>query len=1031
MSVVGVSSCEPLFAASAAAQGLWVAQSVIGPSPVFTIGQVLEFTTAPDTTRLVGAATAAAAEADLLSARFIDDDSGPHYRLGDPIPVRHIDLGADPRALAQHCADAVGRPIDPVAGPCAEISILTAGASTGLLVVAHHLVLDAYGLGLLVRRIGRLYDDPTDTHALRPVTGLPAGIDAPRADDQEFWARELTGVAGPLTLSGTPRGHRIAARVHTRRSVIAGAGALARTPASLTAVVAAFCARRADTDDVVLGFPMMNRLGSPAAASACSTVNVIPLRIAAAGSSTLEEIGAHVTEQIRAVGPHARYRGEQIVRDLRHRGVDGANGPTLNIKPFSSTVTIGGHAATIRSLARGPVVDMAITCADIDGDLEIMVDADTELYDEAAVEEICAELTEAVTAVATTPELTGKPIGAWHLAADRARATAITADDERTRRPIGTTRLVDRALAHPDDTVALVFGAEQVRVADLRRRVDALAGRLGVLGPEDIVAVALPRGIDLIVALLAVHRSGAAFLPLDPGFPADRLAATLADAGPVAVLEPGPDGIAIGRPDGADPSRADRDVVPSHDLRSPAYVIYTSGSTGTPKGVVLDHRALLNFTEDMIDLLGYRPGRSVLAVTTISFDIAILETLVPLAAGATVVLATADDVHDPDRLARIVTTHGVDVMQATPSLWSALLESGHGSALAGVDVLVGGESVPAELAAELAGHAASVRNMYGPTETTIWSTTAPLTGHDVPIGEPIANTGVRLLDSALRPVGDGRVGELYLSGDGLARGYHGKPDLTFARFVADPFGPPGARMYRTGDLARRGADGVLYCLGRTDHQVKIRGFRIELGDVDTALAQHDSVDRAVTTAFDGRLVAFIKPAAGHEVDVRELRAHLTDRLPDYMIPAAVMAVDEFPLTPNGKVDRRALPRPVFGSPAGDSRPPATDTERALAQAFSEVLGVPAVGADDDFFLLGGDSLTAVRVVTRLARDGLRITPIELFDNPTVAGLATVATTVATARPDPDAARPADGEFALTTAGIGADELDDLADGDLL
>ncbi|MGV9670960.1 amino acid adenylation domain-containing protein [Gordonia sp. NPDC003504] len=1046
MSVACAPSHEPSFPASAAAQGLWAAQSVIGPSPVFTIGQLLEFDTRPDAARLIAAATAAAREADLLSARFSDDNGELRFHLGEPIEVRQVDLGPDPSALNSVATTAVGRPIDPAIGPCAEISVLTAGNRLGLLIVAHHMVLDAYGLGLLVRRIARLYDDLTDPQTLRPITDLPAGVDDARPGDREFWERELADASGPVTLAKAPRGHRIARRVRTERVVVGGAGSLTRTPAVLAALIAAHCARLVDSDEVILGFPMMNRLGSPAAMCACSTVNVIPLRVPTHRHSTLSEVATDVAGRIATVSAHARYRGEDIVRDLRRRGIDGVIGPTLNIKPFSPTAAIGGHVAVIRSLARGPVVDVAITCADLDGDLEIVLDADADLYDNADVADICSGIGAFVAAATRAPTLDEVSIGAIALPDEQSAARAIAAADEATRGPIDPTPLVQRVLAHPDDAVALICGDERIDVATLRARVTALSDELGVLAPEDIVAVALPRGVDMIVALLAVHHSGAAFLPLDPGFPAERLAATMAAAAPVAVIEPGSAATAVVRvltPTTALPS--DHRGVVSPSPEHPAYVIYTSGSTGTPKGVVIGHRALANFGGHLAGLVGYRPGRRVLSVTTISFDIAILETLVPLAAGATVVLATSDDVHDPARLAALIGTHRIDIMQATPSLWSAFLESGHGEALTGVDVLVGGEALPADIAGELTAHAASVRNMYGPTETTIWSTTAPLRRGDtaeVGIGTPIANTGVRILDSALHPASEGDEGELYLSGAGLARGYHGRPDLTCTRFVADPFGPPGARMYRTGDLARRGHDGMLYCLGRTDHQVKIRGFRIELGDIDAALAQHHSVERAVTVAVDGRLVGHAVPARGHQIDAVALRRHLSDRLPDYMIPAAIAGIDVLPLTPNGKIDRAALPRPDFGALAASSREPSTDTERALALAFRHVLGIPAVGVDDDFFVLGGDSLTAVRVVAHAARAGVTITPIDLFDHPTVTRLATVARVPDPDSTDPDSTDPGPGaslhsEYAttaaqsFTTAELGVDELDDLVEGDLL
>ncbi|MBE7194650.1 MAG: AMP-binding protein, partial [Gordonia polyisoprenivorans] len=543
---------EPSYPASAAALGLWAAQSVVGTSAVFTIGQLVEFRSAPDLDRLTAAVAAAVTEADLLRARFIEPttatdsgtDSGLRFVLGDPVPVTRVDLrgGADADTPLEYARSVVAGSIDPRTGPCARIEIVCAGDRIALLIVAHHLVLDAYGLGLLTRRIGHLYDDPADPRRLRSVTDLPDGLDAAGVDDRTFWADQLAGITAPLTLSDRPRGHRVASRILTRRTVIPALGALTRNPSTLTAVIAAFCGRLAGTDDVVLGFPMMNRLGSPVANCACSTVNVIPLRVHTPAHRSIADIAAGVTDRLRAVSPHARYRGEDIVRDLRRRGVDGATGPTLNIKPFSATVTVGGHVGDVRSLARGPLVDMAITAADLDGDLELVLDADADLYPPQRIDEIVSSIAEFTEAAARTTDAVRPDsgptvaIGAVSLAraADERRAARIRDEDARTRTPIGATSLLERIAAQPADAIALICGAACIDHHELRTRIASVSDELGTLDAEDIVAVALPRGVDLVVALLAVHRSGAAFLPLDPGFPAERISATLDDADPVA-----------------------------------------------------------------------------------------------------------------------------------------------------------------------------------------------------------------------------------------------------------------------------------------------------------------------------------------------------------------------------------------------------------------------------------------------------------------------------------------------------------------
>ncbi|GAB35013.1 non-ribosomal peptide synthetase [Gordonia otitidis] len=1013
--------------ATSAQQGLWFAHRV-APSPdVFTIGQLIDFDGQPDLVRLTAAVHAALDEADGLRSRFTERNGSVIVSLGDAIDVPVRELGGDPDAIDAYAHSAVRVPIDPAAGPCAAIEILVAGDRIALLVVAHHIVLDAYGLGLLVRRVGRLYSDPRDDKRLGSVADLPREPDV--GTDAIFWERELDGVHGALTLGSVPRSHRVAADTHSVSIAVPGAGALAMSPERLVAAVAAFCARTTGTDDVVIGFPMMNRFGSPTANVACTTVNVVPLRVAVSPAATADDLAADAADGIRRIAPHARYRGEDIVRDARRRGVDGVVGPTVNVKPFGSTISFGSLDATVRSLRRGPVVDLSITALDLGSgsrdhtDLELTLDADTALYSRADVTRIAKSLASFVAALLDEPT---RPVGALRLDDD-----VQNTPPSGTSAPIDPTPLDVRIAAAPSDAVAVRHGDDVVDYRELNRRADELAGRLGSIGTEAIVAIALPRGVDLIVALLAVMRSGAAFLPLDPGFPADRNAAAIADASPVAVLEQGDDGISLRRLDG----RSDTAVSGTDNRDGAAYLIYTSGSTGTPKGVVIPRRALANFTDHMIGDLGLGPGRAVLAVTTISFDIAILETLVPLAAGACVVLASNDDVHDPARLAALVTRHRPDVIQATPSLWSAFLEAGHGPSLAAVDVLVGGEQLPTDVARGLASHARSVRNMYGPTETTIWSTTAWVDdADDITVGTPIANTGVRVLDATLHQVGHGHVGEMYLSGAGVARGYRNRPDLTATRFVADPFSD-GARMYRTGDLARVRPDGRVECLGRTDHQVKVRGFRVELGDIETALTALSGVSGAVVSSVDGRLVAYVTADSScTEVDLAQStwRRDLAAVLPDYMVPSALVVLDAFPLTPNGKIDRRALPAPDYAAYAARSRPPSSPAERDLAGAFAAVLGLPAVGAEDDFFALGGDSIVAVRVVSAAAQAGWEITPLQVFDHPTVAALATVARRRASSDPLDRSRAPRNAvESATTAMGIDEDELSELMQEDLL
>ncbi|HET9380916.1 MAG TPA: amino acid adenylation domain-containing protein, partial [Streptomyces sp.] len=572
--------------------------------------------------------------------------------------------------------------------------------------------------------------------------------------------------------------------------------------------------------------------------------------------------------------------------------------------------------------------------------------------------------------------------------------------------------LVAQHAARTPDATALVDADGEISYRELDERANRLAHHLTGLGvgPESWVAVALPRGAALVTALLAVHRTGGAYVPLDPEYPADRIAYILDDARPSALVtdssvtslpEAGPlhrvvlddpavasalTGLPATAPAGTDRTAAARPA-------NPAYAIYTSGSTGRPKGVVVSRHNLTNLVADMRTRFGVGPADKLVAVTTVAFDIAALELFVPLSAGATVVVASRDEVLDPPALASLITRNGATLMQATPTLWQALVAE-HPKALTGLRVLVGGEPVPAGLATRLCDLADEVTNVYGPTETTVWSTAARL--GDRPglpaIGRPVANTRVYVLDSSLGPTPAGVAGDLYLAGDGVARGYANRPGLTAERFVADPFGPAGSRMYRTGDVARWADDGQLEFVGRVDDQVKIRGFRVELGEIEAVLTEHDDIAQATVAARpdeagETRLVAYLVARSGRTVPAADvLRAHASTRLPDYMVPAALMPLDALPLTPNGKVDRKALPAPDFTALV-TRQGPRTPQEEILCNLFAEMLNLPSVGIHDDFFELGGHSLHATRVVSRIrAVFEVELPLRELWEAPTVAEL---------------------------------------------
>ena len=600
-------------------------------------------------------------------------------------------------------------------------------------------------------------------------------------------------------------------------------------------------------------------------------------------------------------------------------------------------------------------------------------------------------------------------------------------------------QLIEQQAARTPNDVAVTDGQCSFNYAELNRRANRLSHWLreqGV-GPDSRVGVALERSIELPVALLAVLKAGGAYVPLDPEFPAERLAHMLEDSGVRLLLTQQPlldelpqtcaRAFCLDRDWALLDGYADSDLSNRAQPDDLAYVIYTSGSTGKPKGVAVRHGGVVNFMLGMAREPGLGASDRVLALTSLSFDISALELYLPLLVGGRVVLVDRDVARDPSRLLGVALEQGVTVIQATPSTWTLL--SGHADfpRLSGCRFFCGGEALSAELADKLTAQTEQLWNLYGPTETTIWSAAWKIEkGARALLGKPIANTQLYILDGELQPAPIGVAGELYIGGDGLARGYHGRPELTAERFVANPYGREmGARMYRTGDLARWRADGVLEYLGRIDHQVKIRGFRIELGEIESRLLGQPGVREAVVIARDAGQVKQLVGYVTGEIET-DLRAALLEELPDYMVPAQIVPLERMPLTPNGKLDRKALPEPDFSLLQKTYRAPQSEREQTLAGIWCAVLGLERVGLDDNFFELGGDSIVSIQVVSRARAAGLQLSPKDLFQHQTLQALAGVASDLVgadaplaiAAIQTPDAAQ-------LAALGLDPEQIEDL------
>ncbi|WP_234425522.1 non-ribosomal peptide synthetase, partial [Streptomyces kebangsaanensis] len=664
--------------------------------------------------------------------------------------------------------------------------------------------------------------------------------------------------------------------------------------------------------------------------------------------------------------------------------------------------TAGAHGVRIRDLDAREATNYPLTVVISPGDeLSVELGYDPRYFEETTAHALAARLTHTLTALAASGD--EAPLHAVDVLSPGERHRLLHGP-ARPQLPPATPAtlpaLIEAAVDRWPDRTALDTGESPLTFGETEAHANRLAHRLIArgAGPGDLVALVLPRSVDMVLAQLAVAKTGAAFLPVDPGYPAERVALMLRDAGPAVTLTAEEvAGLLAAPPDGTPghrPTDADR-VRPLH-LDDPAYVIHTSGSTGTPKGVVVTHRGLAGFAAAEAAHYQVRASDRVLAFATPSFDASVLELCMSLPSGATLVVPPPGPLLGAE-LADVLRTARITHTLLPPAALATLPPDTPGTLPDLRTLIVGADACRAELVARWAPHHRMV-NSYGPTEATVvatWSDPLEPDGTAPPIGRPLPATGAYVLDARLRPVPDGVPGELWLAGPTLARGYLGRPGLTATRFTADPFGPPGTRMYRTGDLVRRDARGELHHLGRTDHQLKLRGHRIEAGEVETTLVRHPAVLDAVVSVREDepglpRLVAHLLAAPGAEPPTgAELRAFAARTLPGPMVPSAFVTLDRFPLTENGKTDRAALPAP---GPEARERttghvPPRTPTEEAVAALWEEALET-TVGAEDDFFALGGDSLRALLIASRAGDTfGVTLTPRDVLVHRTVAALA--------------------------------------------
>ncbi|WLI79036.1 amino acid adenylation domain-containing protein [Kosakonia sp. H02] len=900
----------------------------------------------------------------------------------------------------------------------------------------HHILLDGFGASLILRRAIDIYNSLITG---KPVSSPPFGSlkkliadDAEYrrsnrfARDRDYWISRFSDAPEAASLAGrsAPSEHIIRQRISLDKTlhdaIVTQANASGYTlPQLLTTLSSIYLYRMTGNEDLVIGFPMTARVGREQRNIPGLMSNIMPMRFTLSPALSLNDVVTLSTKEMLTSLRHQQYRHEELLRSLNLTRP--LFNTAINVELFGDDLTFNGAKTLPVNTANGPVEDLSIFFFGYGEEhtLVLGLDANSALYNEQQLLAHHERMTALFSALLKNP---GTAIGAPSLLNDN-EYQQLTQINKKTFHPAATLTLTERfekQVRITPQAPALYYQNSVLTYSQLNDRINQMSHYLlgqGVRSGE-IIALLLPRTENIVITILAIMKAGAIYLPLDPDHPAERIKHILATATPKLILTSAVTSHLV--PEFRQCQIDDEEVLtainsqPENDpvnppalLKQAAYVLFTSGSTGAPKGVLIPHYALANFMVAMQQYVQLSAQHRLLAVTTIGFDIAALELFLPLVNGASVVIASRDAARDPHLLAAEIEQRQISHLQGTPALWQGLVEY-QPQSMANLTALVGGDSLPATLAERMVALASRVIQVYGPTETTIWSTARELTAAHVSpstIGLPIHNTQVYILDSALQPVPPGQTGELYIAGDGLAFGYLQRADLTSERFVANPFGDPGKRMYRTGDIACWDQDMQIGFLGRADNQVKIRGYRIEPGDIENALHTFPAVKQALVLAHDEkssgqkRLIAYVILHEGETCSPEALRAGLSQQVPDYMVPAVIMLLERFPLTANGKIDRRALPIPAFTTP--DRVLPSTPQQEKLCQLFAECLDIAPPGIDDSFFSLGGHSLLALKLLSRVREVfNCEISLKAIFDTPTVAELSALieAGTTATVRP---------------------------------
>ncbi|MBT2335408.1 amino acid adenylation domain-containing protein [Variovorax paradoxus] len=1033
---------------------MWLGAKFASPDTNFNLAEAIDIDGPIDPAIFTAAIRRVADEAEATRLSFVDTAHGPRQvvapTFSGEIPYLDLSAESDPHAAAERWMRAdFTRNIDLAQGQLWLSALIRLSPDRHIWYHrSHHIVLDGFGGGLIARRFADVYSamaagsaEVPEESRLAPISQLAEEDSAYRASgrfprDRQYWVERFGDAPDPLSLASQRSvniGGLLRQTVHLPAASVQALQAIAQElgttlPQILIATTAAYLYRATGIEDMVIGIPVTARHNDRMRRVPAMVANALPLRLAMRADLPIPELIREVGRQMRQILRHQSYRYEHLRSDLNMLVANRQLFTTVvNVEPFDYDFRFAGHAAKPRNLSNGTAEDLGIFLYERGNgqDLQIDFDANPAVHTAEGLADHQRRLLAFMAAVIRQP---AQAVGHIDLlSADERKHVLLDWNDTAHAVP-GTslTALIEAQLAGNPEGIALRFDGQAMRNDELNRRANRLAHLLRArgAGPERTVALAIPRSMELMVALLATLKTGAAYLPVDPDFPQDRIAFMLGDARPACLVTTAAlaESLPADAPklllDGAqtiadlascDDADAGITIDPSH----PAYVIYTSGSTGTPKGAVVSHRAIVNRLRWMQHRYGLRADDRVLQKTPSSFDVSVWEFFWPLIDGATLVLAKPGGHKDAAYLVGLIAQEGITTVHFVPSMLEVFLREPAASACSTLRrVICSGEALSPALQSQFQQRLfCELHNLYGPTEAAVDVTSwecprDPQTvaaSASVPIGRPIWNTQMHVLDSGLQPVPPGTTGELYIAGIGLARGYLNRPLLSAERFVANPYGAPGSRMYRSGDLARWRSDGSLDFLGRADQQLKIRGLRIEPGEIESVLLRHPQVAQAAVIAREDapgekRLVAYVVAVDAADPEAAELRAHLAQALPDYMVPSAFVSLPALPLGPSGKLDRKALPAPELQA-ATPYAAPRTPTEKILAGLWAETLHLQRVGIHDNFFELGGHSLMIVQLISMIRQQFMIDLPLDtLFQVSTIAGLAELLDQETVARP---------------------------------